>query len=254
MPTPYWTLVKAHCEPTVDGMEKADITTLKAFADEVSRRGSPVLRRKQCKALENFASVRLSDNFFMRDFLYSEVAAVHGIPNIPSDPELAIKAGKGLCQILLEPLRATFGHIAVRSAYRSTAVNGYCHRHKLGCSGNERNCHRHIWDRERAADRSGPHGRCLGATASVVVPWFIPRYEGGTSWQAMAWWVHDHLPYCEMVFFPRYAAFNLHWCENPVRKIKSLVDPKGTLVEPGMGNHLGDHSSEYPGFPQLKLW
>ena len=232
-------------------MKKADIATLKAFADEVSKREAPALRSKQLRALENFGRVRLSHNFFMRDFLYSEVSAVHGIPNIPDDPELAIKAGKGLCQILLEPLRATFGHVAVRSAFRSTTVNGYCNQHKLGCAGNVSNFHRHIWDRERAGD--GPHGGCVGATASVVVPWFVSRYESGTSWQAMAWWIHDHLPYCEMVFYPKNAAFNLHWCENPVRKIKAFVNPKGILVKPGMENHLADHSAEYPGFPPLKL-
>ena len=237
----------------VEGVTKIEIATLKGFADEVSKREDPVLKTKQLKALENFGRVRLSKNFFMRDFLYSEVAAVHGIPNIPDDPALAIKAGKGLCENLLEPLRATFGHIAVRSAFRSTTVNAYCNRHKLGCSNNKHNFHRHIWDHKRARDKSEPTDGCIGATACIVVPWFIPRYEGGTSWQAMAWWIHDHLPYCEMVFFPKYAAFNLHWCENPVRKIKSFVKPKGTLVEPGMANHLGNHSSEYPGFPELKL-
>ena len=69
----------------------------------------------------------------------------------------------------------------------------------------------------------------------------------------MARWIHDHRPYCEMVFFPKYAAFNLHRCETPVRKIKAFVKPKGILVEPGMANHLGDYSSEYPGFATLKL-
>ena len=240
-------------ERKLEGIKKAKIEVLKAFADEVSKRKTPALKRKQLEALENFGRVRLSKNFFMRDFLYSEVSAVHGIPNIPDDPELAITAGKGLCENLLEPLRATFGHIAVRSAFRSTAVNEYCNKHKLGCARNESNYHRHIWDHERVPNGKGPNDDCIGATACIIVPWFIPHYEGGTSWQAMAWWVHDHLPYCEIVFFPKYAAFNLHWCENPVRIIKAFVKPKGILVKPGMTNHLGDHRCEYPGFPELKL-
>ena len=57
-----------------------------------------------------------------------------------------------------------------------------------------------------------------------------------------------------MVFFTRFAAFSLHWRENPVRKMKSYVGLKGALIEPAMANHLGDHSSEYPGFPRLKLY
>jgi hypothetical protein len=48
--------------------------------------------------------VRLSRSFFMRDFLHSEIAAVHGISNMPDDPDLAIAAGRRLCEDLLEPL------------------------------------------------------------------------------------------------------------------------------------------------------
>ena len=41
-------------------------------------------------ALTKFGRVRLSKSFFMRDFLFSEIAAIHGLPNIPDDPDLAI--------------------------------------------------------------------------------------------------------------------------------------------------------------------
>lgn len=63
--------------------------------------------------LEELGRVRLSKNFFMRDFLYSEIANFHGIPNVPHNPDLAIKAGKRFCEELLEPLQATFGRIAM---------------------------------------------------------------------------------------------------------------------------------------------
>lgn len=46
--------------------------------------------------LDELGRVRLSQNFFMRDFLYSEIANLHGIPNIPEDPDLAIEAGSRL--------------------------------------------------------------------------------------------------------------------------------------------------------------
>jgi hypothetical protein len=92
----------------------------------------------------------------------------------------------------------------------------------------------------------------MGATACVIIPWFADRYEAGTPWQAMAWWVHDHLPYSHMAFYPRYAAFNVNWRENPLRNIDGIFDGKKCLTEPGMDNHDGDHSSEYPGFPELK--
>ena len=40
--------------------------------------------------------VRLSPSF-LRDFLHSEIADLHGILNIPDDPELAIAAGRRIC-------------------------------------------------------------------------------------------------------------------------------------------------------------
>ena len=59
---------------------------------------------KSVAKLDELGRVRLSQNFFMRDFLYSEIANLHGIPNIPEDPDLAVEAGARLCQELLEPL------------------------------------------------------------------------------------------------------------------------------------------------------
>jgi hypothetical protein len=63
---------------------------------------------KTVRSAENLGRVRLSRSFFMRDFLYSEIANVHRITNLPDDPQLAIAAGKRLCEELLEPLQATF--------------------------------------------------------------------------------------------------------------------------------------------------
>ena len=51
----------------------------------------------------------------------------------------------------------------------------------------------------------------MGATACIVIPWFADRYDTGTPWQAMAWWIHDHLPYSELCFFPTLAAFSYNF-------------------------------------------
>ena len=56
------------------------------------------------RSLEQLGRVRLSSSFFLRDFLHSEIADFHGIPNIPDAPDLAIAAGRELCERLLEPL------------------------------------------------------------------------------------------------------------------------------------------------------
>ncbi|WBU57617.1 hypothetical protein [Paracoccus sediminicola] len=188
----------------------------------------------------------------MREFLYSEVAAHHGMPNIPDDPELAIAAGKALCENLLEPLQATFGRIVIRSAYRSSTVNAFCNAQRragkpgYSCASNESNHAAHIWDRRDAEGN-------MGATACIVIPWFARRYQAGADWRALAWWIHDHLPYSSMYFFPRLAAFNLNWRENPLREIRSYVAPKGKLTGPGMSGHEGSHAQFYEGWPVLAV-
>jgi hypothetical protein len=63
------------------------------------------------RAAEEFSRVRLSQSFFMRDFLFSEIAAIERMSNLPDNPKLAIQAGRGLCENLLEPLQATFGRL-----------------------------------------------------------------------------------------------------------------------------------------------
>lgn len=217
--------------------------SLRSGARAGGEAGGGMKQPKSVRTLEDLGRVQLSPNFFLRDFLYSEIAAIHGIPNIPEDPDLAIAAGKKLCVELLEPLQATFGRIAIRSAYRSAAVNALGNRKDYSCGSNEANYAGHIWDR-RDADGH------MGATACIVVPWFLPRYRDAGDWRPLAWWIHDHLPYSDMEFFPKLAAFNLTWHEKPWKTISSYAAPqKGVLTKPGMANHAGSHAMLYPGFP-----
>lgn len=194
---------------------------------------------KTVRALEAFGRVRLSENFFMRDFLYSEIAVINGFPNLPDDPDLAIAAGRRLCDELLEPLQEKFGRISIRSSYRSPEVNHFGNVNKLNCGSNDSNFAGHIWDRRDARGR-------MGATACVIVNRFIPYYERTGDWEAMAWWVHDHLPYSDMEFFPKFAAFNLQWREEPIREIYSFIPPRrGRLTAPGKASWAGQHDEAY---------
>lgn len=200
-------------------------------------------------ALEEFGRVRLSQSFFMRDFLYSEIANLHGISNIPDNPDLAIDVGKWLCEELLEPLNATFGRIEIRSAYRSCELNGFGNqmtkrkRGRYNCAENEKNYGRHIWDR---LDGEG----MKGATACIVIPWFADRYAAGADWRAIAYWIHDHLPYSEMEFFSTLCAFNISWHERPKRRITSYVAPKGQL---DIGSETPEmRANWYADFPRLR--
>ena len=198
------------------------------------------------KSLETLGSVRLSKSFFMRDFIYSEISNYYGIPNIPDYPDTAIEACGHLCNELLEPLNDAFGRVSIFSGYRSPSVNQTGNEKKLNCASNESNYAGHIFDYK---DASGG----MGATVSVVIPWFVDQYDKGRSWQDLAWWIHDHLPHCGLYFFPSLAAFNITWHEkNKEKSIYSYIDPKGCLTKVGMENYDGDHSGYYEGFPELR--
>lgn len=195
--------------------------------------------------LEELGRVRLSNSFFMRDFLQSEIATWHQLRNVPDYPDKAIEVGRLLCEQLLEPLQATFGRIHIRSGYRSPAVNAFGNLNKLNCASNECNYAAHIWD---YPDAEGHRG----ASACIVLPWLVDHVAQGGSWTSMAWWIHDHLPYSSLYFFPKLCAFNINWREVPKRRIDSYAAPKGCLTKAGMSNHTGSHREQYLGFPLLQ--
>ena len=91
------------------------------------------------------------------------------------------------------------------------------------CASNEANYAKHIWDR-RDADGF------MGATACIVVPSYWDANHETGSWQGLARWIHENLPYSSLYFFPKYWAFNISWHENPERRIDSYVEPKGRFL------------------------
>jgi hypothetical protein len=182
----------------------------------------------------------------MRDFLFSETAATLGLSNLPRDKDLAIKAGKGLCENVLEPLQDAWGRIHLRSSYRSEEVNQAGNELGANCATNEKNYAGHIWD-VRDAENT------YGATACVVVPAYLDYYESTGDWTSLAWWIHHHIPaYNSMYFFPTLCAFNINWNENSnkPKNIKSYVkDPntghsKAILVNNEKSDFYAAFSSE----------
>jgi len=180
-----------------------------------------LIQSPQCvRTLEELGRIRLSESFFFRDFLYSEISQIEAIPNIPDYPDIAVEAGTKLCTEVLEPIQKALGRISIRSGYRSPAVNAIGNRKKYSCASNAKNHGRHIWDHR------DKHGH-LGATACIIVNSFIAYYEETDHWEALAWWIHENVPgYSSMCFFPRYAAFNIRWCEVPEKTIKSHMQPR----------------------------
>ena len=174
-------------------------------------------------SLETLGRVRLSRHFYMREFLYSEIGNFHQFQNIPDNPDLAIARGRAFCEGLLDPLQETFGRIAVRSGFRSAALNHFGNENGLNCARNDYPLECHIWDL--------PDVEVAGA--SIVIPWFADRYDAGRDWRDLAWWLYDHLPFAELWFFPKLCAFNIAWRPDPRRRIDSYIAPKGTLIRAG---------------------
>ncbi len=199
---------------------------------------------KSMWSLETLGRVRLSRHFFMRDFLYSEIGSFYRIPNIPEHPDLAISNGRKLCEMLLDPLEETFGRIAIRSGYRSPSLNQYGNENKLNCARNDANYGHHIWDRPGIE----------GAGTSLVIPWFADQYSQGRDWRDLAWWIHDHLPYSDLWFFPKLCAMNLSWRAEPRRTISSYISPKGMLLRAGEqpDESITCRQARYADFPPLK--
>ena len=169
------------------------------------------MSKHQITKLDELARIRLSKHFFLRDFLYSETAAVQGVNNIPDNIELAVAAGSQLCLQVLEPIQSAWGRVHIRSAYRSCEVNQLGNELGANCAANDKNYAAHIWDRR---DESG----FMGATACILVPTYIDYYQKTGDWTSLAWWIHAHIPeYSEMTFFPNLCAFNINWSEDKER-------------------------------------
>ena len=183
---------------------------------------------------------------FRSDFLYSEIGSFYEIQNIPDNPDLAIECGRAFCETLLDPLEETFGRIAVRSGYRSPRLNRFGNENKLNCAKNDNPIECHIWDRGEG------HARIAGA--SIVIPWFADQYDQGRDWRDLAWWMHDHLDYSEMGFFPKLCAFNLVWRPSPLRRIDSHIAPRGCLLHPGAepDEGLATRQARYQDFPAFR--
>jgi hypothetical protein len=197
--------------------------------------------------LTEYGRQRLSEHFFMREMLYSEVGNLHGVPNIPENPELALQVGCEVASRLLEPLKRAFGHVSIRSAYRSPVLNAFCNeRFRAGdtacwCTDNDINAARHIWDRR---DSDGH----LGGTVTVFIPAYLEHYRKTEDYRPLAWWIRDHIDdYAELFFFRNLCAFNIRWYQGPSEKAIWYLDPptRSMLTKMGTDGFNGDHGQFY---------
>ena len=87
-----------------------------------------------------------------------------------------------------------------------------------------------------------------------MIPWFADRYARGRDWRDLAWWMHDHLDYSELWFFPKLCAFNITWRPDPWRTISSYIAPRGKLLARGADpeDPLARRQALYGDFPPLR--
>lgn len=165
--------------------------------------------------LDKIGRIRLSEHFYLRQFLYSEIGIAYGIPNLPDDLDLAIETGSALCEHVLEPIVRAFGPIVIRSGFRCAALNDFGFRNRLMCGSNEGNYAFHIWDH---LDDDG----CKGASACIVVPNIEQCETELETRQLFANWIDANLPYSSATFFKRDHALNIGWHERPTRRVYNL--------------------------------
>lgn len=100
---------------------------------------------------ESLSRVRLSKNFILRDFLFSTECAARGLTNYPDDPDMVIRAGKEMCQKVLEPLLAQWGRFAITFGYQSRQGVEWSWTKKMR-EANPRSSSPHCWDRGTFGD------------------------------------------------------------------------------------------------------
>lgn len=194
--------------------------------------------------LEELGRIRLSQNFFMRDFLHSELSTAFNILNIPDDLELAVFAGSKLCEEILEPLTEKYGRIHIRSGYRRAKINEFGFRRRLKCSSNEKNYAYHIWDHK---DQNG----FMGAAACIVIPGLINNPNIEETQTKLAEWIVANTDFHRLTFFTKNMAFNIGWHQKPLKDVLVYNPRKRWLMK--KGKWLGSSSDDLSSRPQLSL-
>lgn len=84
--------------------------------------GGSLRTKKRAASIDKLARTRLSKHFILRDFLFSAEAAALSQSNLPDEPLDAVRAGRALCEKVLEPIQAHFGPFAITFGFQSRTV------------------------------------------------------------------------------------------------------------------------------------
>jgi hypothetical protein len=108
------------------------------------------------------SKVKVSNNFFMRDFLLTCRDSQLGITNLPDDEAFVINSAKALARRVLDPVIGEFGPITVTYGYINRAISDVVSPSKKGAKKSMP----HNWDR-------GTFGNSIYARVDFIVNRFI---------------------------------------------------------------------------------
>ena len=101
----------------------------------------------QIREFETVKKTRLSQNFILGDFLFSTEAACMGLSNFPEDSAMVVRAGRALCDKILEPVLDHFGRFAITFGYQCReAIEA--DMPEAARRANPRSSNPHQWDRQ----------------------------------------------------------------------------------------------------------
>jgi hypothetical protein len=187
---------------------------------------------------EDLARVRLSKNFILRDFLFSTEAAVLGLSNLPEDNEMVIRAGKALCEKVLEPILAQFGRFAITFGYQCREAIEYgISPDKLT---NPRSSNPHSWDR-------GTFGKEVYARVDIL-PFCVE--DGEVSKHEFARWCMMNLDVDLLMLWRHSNGCCITISPQPRRAWLEWGSP--SMGEPRRTDYMGTHywREIYPNLPE----
>jgi hypothetical protein len=107
--------------------------------------------RQASAEYDAFTRTRLSKHFLLREFLYSSDSEFRGLSNMVDDRDAVVRAGKALCENILEPITEKFGKPFITFAYQ--AKNGIEADWSLAKrKEHPRSSSPHCWDRKTFGD------------------------------------------------------------------------------------------------------
>src|SRR4051812_42606434 len=97
-----------------------DFPSLRASQTESlhGKYNAQTLTQSKIRQYDKWSKTRLSKSFIIRDFLFSTESAAMGLSNLPEDRSMVLRAGKALCEQVLEAVLTHFGRFAITFGYQ----------------------------------------------------------------------------------------------------------------------------------------